>query len=76
MARRDLNGTMACVQSHRTMSRVKSVSSPPLLLVFVGISMALAAPIIPLSETIFISASGFHVLSFNKVCMGVLPLKS
>eukprot|EP00752_Nemacystus_decipiens_P002662 g2490.t1 len=54
------------VSSHRTMSRVKSVSSPPLLLGFLAISMALAAPIIPLAESILTSRSGFFVLNSTK----------
>lgn len=52
------------------MSRVKSVSSPPLLLVFLAISMALAAPIIPLAEIILVTAAGFFVLNSNEVWMG------
>eukprot|EP00752_Nemacystus_decipiens_P002663 g2491.t1 len=54
------------VSSHRTMALVKSVSSLPLLLGFLGISMALAAPVVPLSESILTTGSSFFVLSSNK----------
>ena len=49
------------------MSRVRSVSSPLLLLVFLVISMGLAAPIIPLAESVLTTASGFFVLNSSKV---------
>ena len=49
------------------MSRVQSASSPPLLLAFMFISMALAIPIIPLAETVLISGTGFFVLGANQV---------
>lgn len=51
------------------MTRVKSVSSPPLLLVFLVISMALAAPIIPLAETVLITGTVFIVFNSNVVWM-------
>ena len=54
-------------QSHRTMSRVKSVSSPSLLLAFLIISMGLAAPIIPLAAAVAFSGSAFHVLKASEV---------
>lgn len=51
------------MQAHRTLSRVRSVSSPRLLLVFLAISMGLAAPIIPLAETTVVSGAGFLVIN-------------
>eukprot|EP00752_Nemacystus_decipiens_P002665 g2493.t1 len=54
------------VMSHRTMSHVESVSSPPLLVGFLGIATALAAPIIPLTESILTTGTGFFVLNATK----------
>eukprot|EP00752_Nemacystus_decipiens_P008538 g7625.t1 len=51
------------VSSHRTMSRVKSLSSAPLLLVFMLISVALAAPFIPLAETTIVGGTDFHTMN-------------
>ena len=54
------------------MSRVKSVSSPLLLLVFLIVSMALAAPIIELAEETIVTAAGFYVRSTDEVGPGPL----
>eukprot|EP00752_Nemacystus_decipiens_P002690 g2512.t1 len=51
------------ISSHRTMSRVKSVSTPSLLLVFLVISMGLAAPVIALGDKTLISGTGFYVIN-------------
>eukprot|EP00903_Cladosiphon_okamuranus_P006468 g6328.t1 len=53
----------AMISSHRIVSLVQSVSSPPLLLVFLVISLGLAAPIIPLAADVAVSGTGFHVLN-------------
>lgn len=60
------------MQSHRTMSRVKSVSSPPLLLMFLAISMALAAPMIPLGELVLVSGTAFYMISTDEVWAYIL----
>eukprot|EP00903_Cladosiphon_okamuranus_P017796 g16379.t1 len=54
------------VVSHRTLSRIKSVSSPPLLLGSLAISVALAAPIIPMTEYILTTGTGFFVGTPNR----------
>eukprot|EP00752_Nemacystus_decipiens_P018236 g16364.t1 len=54
------------VMSHRTMARVQSVSSTPLLLGFLAISVALAAPIIPLTEFLMTTRTGFFVMTSDK----------
>lgn len=55
------------MQSHRTMTRVKSVSSPPLLLMFLVISMALAVPLLALAERTLVSGTSFYVLNDDVV---------
>ena len=49
------------------MTRVKSVSSPLLLLAFLAISMALAVPIIPLAEVTIVTGAGFVVYNTDEV---------
>ena len=49
------------------MTRVKSVSSPPLLLALLVIAMVLAIPIIPWADTIVISGTGLFVFGATQV---------
>eukprot|EP00903_Cladosiphon_okamuranus_P012700 g11874.t1 len=51
------------VSSHRTVTRVTSVSSLPKLLVFLAISMAIAAAAIPYWDTIVILGTGFFIIN-------------
>lgn len=60
-------------QSHRTNSSVKSASSSRLLLVFLAVSLAFAVPVIPLTESVFISATGFHVYNSDEVWVERFP---
>lgn len=55
------------MQANRTMSRVKSVSTPSLLLVFLVISMGLAAPVVALGERTLVSGTGFYVVNNDEV---------
>lgn len=55
------------LQSHRTMSRVRSVSSPPLIMLFLAISMVCAAATVPFWEGIFILGTGFWFFNSNEV---------
>lgn len=55
------------MQSHRTQSRVKSVSSPRVTLMFLVICMSNAAPTIALSDTVIVAATGFWLTSFDEV---------
>eukprot|EP00752_Nemacystus_decipiens_P002666 g2494.t1 len=54
------------VSSHRTLSLVRSVTSSRLLLAFLFTSVALAAPVLALAETVRISRTGFHVTSLDQ----------
>ena len=54
-------------QSHRTVTRVRSVSSPPLILMFLAISMVIAAAAIPFWELILVLGTGFWLTSTNEV---------
>lgn len=54
-------GVITSTQSHRTVTRVTSVSSLPLLLLFLAISMAIAAAPIPFWETTIILGTGFFL---------------
>ena len=49
------------------MSRVKSVSSPRLIFMFLVISMAIAAAKIPFWDTIVVLGTGFWFTSFDEV---------
>lgn len=60
------------MQSHRTETAVKSVSSPPLLLMLLTISMAFAAPIIDLAEITLVSGTGFFVSNTDEVDHGCM----
>ena len=55
------------VQSHRTMSRVKSMSSPGLILLMLVLSLGLAAIAVPYQEIIIVIASGFFISNSDKV---------
>eukprot|EP00752_Nemacystus_decipiens_P005588 g5057.t1 len=51
------------IMSHRTFTRVRSVSSPWLMLLFVAISLAAAAATVPFWDYTVISGTGFWVAS-------------
>ena len=55
------------MQSHRTQSRVKSASSPRLVMMFLVISMAVAAVAIPFWDTIIVIGTGFWFTSVDEV---------
>eukprot|EP00752_Nemacystus_decipiens_P005592 g5061.t1 len=54
------------VMSHRTLSRVKSLSSPGRVLVLLAISMGIAAASIPFCDTVLVVGTGFWLVSFDE----------
>lgn len=59
--------TKILLQSHRTMSRVRSVSSPRLILLFLAISMVIAAASVPFWENIIILGTAFWLVNLDEV---------
>lgn len=55
------------VQSHRSMSRIKSVTSPPVIGLCILFSMGVAAVAVPFWETVVVLASGFWTTSSDQV---------
>eukprot|EP00752_Nemacystus_decipiens_P005629 g5094.t1 len=60
------------VLSHRTMNRVKSLSSAGLTLTFLVISMSIAAASIPFCDVIIVAGTAFLVTSYDEVRFDVL----
>eukprot|EP00903_Cladosiphon_okamuranus_P012715 g11887.t1 len=54
------------IMSHRTLTRVRSVSSPSLMLLFLAISVGAAAASVPFWDYTVISGTGFWVASDNQ----------
>lgn len=54
-------------QSHRTVSRVRSLSSPLLIALFLAISTSAAAAVIPFLETAVVHGTGFVFVNADEV---------
>ncbi|CAM9814346.1 unnamed protein product [Ectocarpus fasciculatus] len=54
------------VSSHRTLTRVQSVSSPWLLSLLLAISMGITSVTVPLWETVYVIATGFWIVNSDQ----------
>lgn len=62
-------GAHALLQSHRTVTRVKSISSPGLFAFLVLISMGIAASTMPFCDEVLVLGTVFWCYNVDEVCV-------